>query len=237
MRITRTLASLLMFAIVLSFSGGALAQAGKPVDKQPAPGNGQMDPGADLVTPNLEPRQVVKGAFKKMCEMKSFRTVKVNQLPALGTVIVRISEFDGPDRRRSIRVIGGVGTDETITIGPRTYRRLAGPWTESKDPLHWMENAELGIKCNSDKDLDTLPADIKLIGPDAVYDKKVLLYESYLVTWRIGVKDGLFYRIDSKVVGSPKDPVIVTTTYFSDYNAEIKIEPPGLDRLPALEQN
>jgi len=230
---------LFIAATMFAFTGCALVGASKLINKEVIPGKDSIIPSPDLVTADTDPHRVIDDAHKRMCEVRSYRT-RTELTGPTGASAVTTAEFVRPDRRRTVQFAGTNAEFETITIGSRTFSRSQGRWSEMTGPLS-KAYADPGFMCSNEAP-PPLPADLpkierKFIGTGDVDGNKVLLYSSAVgggempggntmtVTASIGTRDGLLYRTESRST-SVELGTITTTTTYSDYNADIRIEAP-----------
>ncbi len=194
-----------------------------PTSTSPPPTPSPVPPTA---TPNpaANPLDALKKVFTGWGSVKSFRGKSVR---TTGTTTTE-SNFEVvlPDR---FHVVGK--TSEVIIIGQTYYSKVGTKWT--KVPL--PQGFDISF-ADAKKYLEQLNAvtEIKFIGPDVLDGAPMLVYQ-YTVTGKIqntsftttskiwvAVSDGLPRRNEStSSLTSGK-----TVTTFSDYNANIVIEPP-----------
>lgn len=236
----RLLTTVLTLTSVFVFSGCELVLAGKRLAEKNArthedPVYTQPDFGA-----GDDPRLVVKTAFDRICEARSYRA-KIVETVGGGKPAVTNFEFTGPDRTRTVRTNADGSQGEVIIIGQRTFSRDKGKWSEI--PFrHSSEREDFHLQCTLQSGPPHLPGvvdeETKLVGREVLSGVQVMTYrtqmdfdaagggtDSFVYTASIGVSDGRLYRTE---VNTSKDPSlnVSSTTTYSDYDANITIEPP-----------
>ena len=229
-----TLTSVFVFSgCELVIAGKRLAERGTRADKDPV--YTQPDFGA-----NGDPRSVVKAAFDRVCDARSYRAKVVVTLHG-GKSAVTNFEFVAPDRTRTATTREDGSQSETIIIGQRTFTRKKGQWSEV--PLRYSSDREdFHLQCTLEGGPPQLPGvvdgETKLVGREVLSGVPVVTYrtqtdfdaagggtDSFVYTASVGVSDGRLYRSEMSTSKDPSLNVSTTTTY-SDYDANITIEQP-----------
>ncbi|MDT7688594.1 MAG: hypothetical protein QOE46_1353 [Acidobacteriota bacterium] len=192
--------------------------------------------GAAVVSANDDPLNVMTRAMRAQLDAKSYRT-HMDSSTSNGTTSKLLVEYVAPDRYRMVTDSQADGKNfgrEIIIIGKDTYMKTAGG--------QWMKSpVDMGSMINSFRDpkvLDELTkgAEIKFVGPDLLDGMPMLVYtytlnnpagsnlKSVSKTW-VAVSDGLPRKTETEgEFGGIKSKTVAT---ISDYNGDIKIEPPG----------
>ena len=192
------------------------------------------------VTASADPRADVVKAMNGALAAKSYRTHLVLS-SSNGTSMTMVGEFVAPDRYHLTRETTLPGrapvTQEMIIIGKNTYSKTAsGQW--QKYPV---DMSDVLSTLRDKKTIDALSkdAEAKFIGPDVLDGAPMLVYQYTLKnalgtgvnstskTW-ISAADNLPRKTESESDVSVEGKVTKThtTVTYSDYNADIKIEPP-----------
>jgi len=168
----------------------------------------------------------VTKAMRAQLEAKSFRARMESSFA--GQNSTRVVEFVAPDRFHMTSDM-----DETIIVGPTTYRRVkGGQWQKFPMDVGSMVNAFRDPKIIDEL---TKSAEIKFLGPDVLDGTPTLIYQYTMTnafgtgmtttskTW-IGAADSLPRK--SEVEAEINKQKSKTTITYSDYNTNINIEPP-----------
>lgn len=178
------------------------------------------------IAANENPMDSLTKAMRAQFDAKSYRVRMESSYSERNTT--RVIEFAAPDRYHITSDM-----DETIIIGPTTYRRVNnGPWQKFPVDVGSMVNAFRDPKMIDEVRKST---EVKFLGPDALDGTPTLVYQytmkdalgtgmtSTSKTW-LGAADSLPRR--SEVEGEINNQKTRSVITYSDYNADIKIEPP-----------
>jgi hypothetical protein len=223
--------SLLLAAAACSSSpstngGGAAATS---------PNSGHATTSAGVISASDKPLDVMTRATRAQLDAKSYRANITNSLTSGATNTIVI-EFVAPDRYHMsthTQMNGRDTTLEYVIVGKDTFMRMnGGEWRRFPVDMSQMISA-----IRDPKMLDELAkaSDVKFVGPDTLDGSPMLVYEytldnafgskvkSHAKTW-VAVADGLPRRSESEgEFGGVKTKTEMTV---SDYNSDIKIEPP-----------
>ena len=211
---------------------GANAPAATPANAAPA--------GA-TTTAGANPRAELTDAVKAQLNAKSYRA-RLDSSSSNGMTGTTLIEFVAPDRFHMTQnsQLPGRGNvrQEIIIVGKDTWMRM-GDAAWQKFPV---DVGQIIAQFRDPKVLDELTqsADIKFVGADTVDGTPALVYEYTIKgelgkgikntakTW-IGVADSLPRKTETEgeleFMGKPLKTK--TSITYSDYNADIKIEPPA----------
>lgn len=207
---------LLLGAALLAASCGGLKISGANIGGSSGPDQ-----------PSGDAREDVKKALQNLHDVKSFRA----RTEANGVTLMEIESVN-PDRFhwkvQSLKE--GAGAGEIIIIGKDTFiNKGNGAWIKSPISMSAMiqqvrdENVEEAMKRRED---------IKFVGRDVVDGAPTLVYQyRYKLTnklWKmwISASDWLPRKSESEAGGSVDGPKVTTRITYSDYNSDIRIEPP-----------
>jgi hypothetical protein len=200
-------------------------------------GGGGVTPAAPVavINANDKPLDVMTRATRAQLDAKSYRANITNTLTsgATNTIVV---EYAAPDRYHMSSRVPGNGGDTTleyVIVGKDTFMRMnGGAWKRFPVDMSQMISA-----IRDPKMLDELAkaSDVKFVGADTLDGAPMLVYEytldnafgskvkSHAKTW-VAVADGLPRKSESEgEFGGIKTKTAMTV---SDYNSDIKIEPP-----------
>jgi hypothetical protein len=189
---------------------------------------------AGPVSTSDQPNDVMMKAVRAQQGAKSYRThleVRVNGALQQSSNF----EFVAPDRYHAKASVTGLETNvESITIGKDTWSKgSGGEWKKLKfDMSSALAAAQSAMKEDTMKGVD-----IRFVGPDTVDGTSTLVYTYTIDTtsrsdddkkvkqnikvW-ISTTDGTIRKTE---VDMPDDKINQVATY-TDYNSDIKIEPP-----------
>lgn len=223
-----------LFALLLAVSGCNSAPPGGEGVTTTA-GDGGKAGSAAVISSSDDPLNVMTRAMRAQLDAKSYRA-NMDSSTSNGTTSKLIVEYAAPDRYRLVTDTQSGGKSfgrEIIIIGKDTYMKASGG--------QWMKSpVDMGSMISSFRDpkvLDELTkgAEIKFVGPDMLDGKPMLVYtytlnnpagvnlKSVAKSW-IAVSDGLPRKTETDgEFGGIKSKTIAT---MSDYNGDIKIEPP-----------
>ncbi|MGA9772527.1 MAG: hypothetical protein WBV94_26070 [Blastocatellia bacterium] len=186
-------------------------------------GNSNTSPAAAT---NANPVDVMTASIKAQFDAKSYRAHMQSNMD--GKEFTTIIEYVAPDRFHMTAPM-----NETIIVGPNTYVKLpTGSW--QKVPL----NANQMISSFRDpKMIEELrnSTDVKFLGTDTIDGTPVKIYQytvknafgtnmtSTSKAW-ISASDNLPRRMEVEADANGKPTKMLIT--YSDYNTDIKIEPP-----------
>jgi len=192
--------------------------------------------------PGKKPREALLTAMEARRDARTYRS-KMSQTSSLGSTNMEV-DYVAPDRYRSV---GGMtmadrssGNVEMIVIGNDSYVKAPdGNWQREKlDPNKtelYRARDEMLIE-NLTRAPDSA---VTFAGRDELEGRPMFVFQhafggapgipatSRTKTW-VGVRDGFPYKIEieARVNNNGKEFSIKTTTTYSDYNADITIEPP-----------
>jgi outer membrane lipoprotein-sorting protein len=215
---------LIWFAIVgalaLTATGCSKAEEGKPAGNANAGAAGSSASGA-----GGSALEAVMKSFRAQMELKSYRMRMETTTPQLGTRVVN-AEFVAPDRLRWI-----ADEQEMIVTGSVGYMRQRGVWTKAP-----IDVATLISSIREPKVIEEISrsADVKLLGNDVVDGTPVQVYqytlrnapagsEAVSKSW-VRASDGLPLKVETE--GNVQGVRSKTVVTYSDFNADIRIEPP-----------
>jgi hypothetical protein len=232
------------FKSLLSAALCSLALVSLSCNSNPSTGGGAATlPGASgsggnsagVVSASDKPLDVISKAMHAQLDAKSYRA-NINTSGANATTSTMLIEYAAPDRYHlstQAQTGGRQFSMEYIIIGKDTYMKMNnGAWTKSPVDMSAMISAFRDPKVLDELTKD---ADVKFVGADTLGGAPMLVYEytvnnfagmkfkSDAKTW-VAVADGLPRKTESAGEASGiKSKSVIT---FSDYNADIKIEPP-----------
>ncbi len=205
-------------------SGGANANAG-------ATGAG----GAGVISPNDKPLDAMLRAAHAQLDAKSYRA-NIDSNGSNGTHSNLLVEYAAPDRYHLVthaQLNGREFSQEYVIVGKDTFMRTnGGAWSRFPVDLKQMIAAFRDPKFVDDL---AKQSDVKLVGPDTLDGQPMLVYsysttnpmgmniKSDSKTW-VAVADGLPRKTESE--GEMSGTKTRSTITFSDYNSDIRIEPP-----------
>jgi hypothetical protein len=200
-----------------------------------SPNSGHTTTSAGVISASDKPLDVMTRATRAQLDAKSYRANITNSLTSGATNTIVI-EFVAPDRYHMSTHSQAGGRDTTleyVIVGKDTFVRMNGAeWRRFPVDMSQMISA-----IRDPKMLDELAkaSDVKFVGPDTLDGSPMLVYEytldnafgskvkSHAKTW-VAVADGLPRRSESEgEFGGVKTKTEMT---ISDYNSDIKIEPP-----------
>lgn len=208
--------------------GGGGGTAGAPAE-----GGGAR---AGVISPDDKPLDVMTKAMRSQLDARSFRA-RVEQSASNGMTGTMLVEYVSPDRYHVVREAKAGEKDsrlEYVIVGKDTYAKTGGnPWT--KLPV------DMGAMISSFRDPKVIEelnkgAEVKFVGPDTLDGMPMLVYEYTLgkvgglavkgvtKTW-VGVADGMPRKSESDA--ELQGTKVKTVYTISDYNADIKIDPPA----------
>jgi len=192
--------------------------------------------------PDKKPREALLAAMKARRDARSYRS-KMSQTSSIGNTIMDV-DYVAPNRYRSVGETTladrSSGKVEMIVIGNDSYVKAPdGTWRkEGLDP----EKTEL-YRARDEMLIENLTkapdSAVTFAGRDELEGRPMFVFQhgfggapgvpasSRTKTW-VGIKDGFPYKIEleARVSYDGKDFSTKTTTTYSDYNANITIEPP-----------
>lgn len=234
---TRLLCLLLLFVA----AGCASRSAGDPGDAggksaSATPGGGGGGARAAVISENDKPLDALTRAMRAQLDAKSYRA-NVTTTSDEGSSKMLI-EYAAPDRYRMIgeTQAGGEGKTfkmEYVIAGGATYIKTPnGQWTRSPIDASQMLKAFRDPKMLDELSKST---DAKLVGADTINGEPMLVYQYTQnnplgmnlkvnsKTW-LSVADGLARKTESE--GEMRGKKTRTLITISDYNTDIRIEPP-----------
>jgi len=192
------------------------------------------------VSAAADPRGELIKAMRAMLAARSYRSRMLSS-GSSGTSSIIVLEFVAPDRFHMSRETESPGRptmkQETIIIGNDTWMKMGGaPWQRFPanlgDVIKQLRNPKVVEEL-------TQATEVKFIGPDVLDGSPTMVYQ-YTVsdsegkgfkttakTW-VGVTDGLPRKTEGEADISTAGKPIHTksTTTYSDYGADISLEPP-----------
>lgn len=196
-------------------------------------GNGSS--GAAVISASDKPLDVMLRAVHGQLDARSYRARIVNTLPT-GSTSTMLFEYAAPDRYHMTTQAKAAGRDTTlefVVAGKDAFARVnTGAWSRFPGDVSQM------IKPLRDpKFIDQLArqGDARLVGPDTLDGQPTLVYsytatnplgmnvKSEAKTW-VSVSDGLPRKTESE--SDLSGTKVRSTITYSDYNADIRIEPP-----------
>jgi outer membrane lipoprotein-sorting protein len=181
--------------------------------------------GATAVSPDQNPQDMLTKSMQAQLNAKSLRASMTNT-SSQGTYTATL-EYASPDRYRMVSPQG-----EMIAVGNDAYMKAGGRWVKSPVNVGQLINQFRDPKVVEEMRRTT---DIKYVGTDMLDGQSMFVYEyalneatakgakSRAKTW-ISPADMLPRKteVDGEVGGIKSH----TTITYSDYNSDIKIEPP-----------
>jgi hypothetical protein len=198
-------------------------------------GTGGASTSAGVISANDKPLDVITRATRAQLDAKSYRANITNTLTsgAANTIVI---EYAAPDRYHMSTHAQAGGRDtslEYIIVGKDTFMRMnGGEWRRFPADMSKMI---LAFRDPKFIDEITKSADVKFVGADTLDGAPMLVYEytldnaagvnvkTHAKTW-VAVADGLPRRSESE--GEFSGVKTKTAMTISDYNSDIKIEPP-----------
>lgn len=202
------------------------------------PGTSPGSSAPEIVTPASDPVEVMNAAYRKLFTARSVRSRSVSMLPN-GAKLTTTTDFVAPDRTHTVIENSLGDRSESIAVGSREYTKKDGKWELSPLDIKVGFEGMHGTESEFDELMKKTPAptaNTKLVGPANVNGVQVLVYETkntsatekhtITVSSRvsIGVRDGRLYRLETETIGGLFN--IKGVTDFSDYDTDIRIEPP-----------
>jgi hypothetical protein len=198
-------------------------------------GGGTTAAPAAVINASDKPLDVMTRATRAQLDAKSYRANITNTLTsgAANTIVI---EYAAPDRYHMSSRVPGNGGDTTleyVIVGKDTFMRMnGGAWKRFPVDMSQMISA-----IRDPKMLDELAkaSDVKFVGADTLDGAPMLVYEytldnafgskvkTHAKTW-VAVADGLPRKSESE--GEFNGVKTKTAMTVSDYNSDIKIEPP-----------
>ena len=176
--------------------------------------------------PSGDAREDVKKALQHLHDAKSFRS----RTEANGMALMEV-EFVNPDRFHW-KAQSSEGGGEFVVIGKDTFVRKGDSlWMKSPVGMGAMSAMILQLRDADIEEAMTQREEIKFVGPDVLEGAPMFLYQyKYKPTdklWKmwIGASDWLPHKSEGESEPSGASQV-KTTVIWSDYNSDIKIEPP-----------
>lgn len=228
--VTASLCALLLAVAACSSKSGISTGAGGV-----SPSGASASTSAGVISANDKPLDVMTRATRAQLDAKSYRANITNSLTSGATNTIVI-EYVAPDRYHMSTHSQAGGRDTTleyVIVGKDTFMRMnGGEWRRFPVDMSQMISA-----IRDPKMLDELAkaSDVKFVGPDTLDGAPMLVYEytldnafgskvkSHAKTW-VAVADGLPRRSESE--GEFSGVKTKTEMIVSDYNSDIKIEPP-----------
>ncbi|MFL6227229.1 MAG: hypothetical protein ACJ741_00455 [Pyrinomonadaceae bacterium] len=198
-------------------------------------GNATTSAAAAVISANDKPLDVMTRATRAQLDAKSYRANITNTLSSGATNTVLV-EYAAPDRYHMSTHAPAGGRDtslEYIIVGKDTFVRMnGGEW--KKLPL---DMSQMITAFRDPKLIDEVAkaSDMKFVGTDTLNGAPMLVYEytldnalgmkmkSHAKTW-VAAADGLPRKSESD--GEFNGVKTKTSMTVSDYNTDIKIEPP-----------
>jgi hypothetical protein len=225
------LCSLLLAAVACSSSpstnGGGTAAT--------SPNGAHATTTAGVISANDKPLDVMTRATRGQLDAKSYRA-NMKNTASNGSANTLMVEYVAPDRYHMSTHSQAGGRDtslEYIIVGKDTFMRMnGGEWRRFPVDMSKMISAFRDPKFI---DEITKSADIKFVGADTLDGAPMLVYEytldnaagmnikTHAKTW-VAVADGLPRKSESE--GEFSGVKTTTEMIISDYNSDIKIEPP-----------
>jgi hypothetical protein len=224
------LCSLLLAVAACSSSPGTGGGAGGA-----SPNGGNATASAGVVSASDKPLDVMTKATRAQLDAKSYRA-NIKNTSSNGSTNTLLVEYAAPDRYHMVTHSQAGGRDtslEYVIVGKDTFMKMNnGAWRRFPVDMSKMIGA-----FRDPKFIEELAktADVKFVGPDTVDGAPSLVYEytmnnamgmnikSHAKTW-VAVSDGLPRKSESESEFSGVKTKTEMT--MSDYNSDIKIEPP-----------
>jgi hypothetical protein len=200
-----------------------------------SPGAGGASTSVGVVSASDKPLDVMTKATRLQLDAKSYRA-NIKNSSSNGSSNTLLVEYAAPDRYHMVTHSQAGGRDTTIEyviVGKDTFMKMNnGAWTRFPVDMSKMIGS-----FRDPKFIEELAktSDVKFVGADTLDGAPMLVYEytmnnamgmnikSHAKTW-VAVSDGLPRKSESESEFSG----VKTTTEMtmSDYNSDIKIEPP-----------
>jgi hypothetical protein len=190
---------------------------------------------AGVVSASDKPLDVMTKATRAQLDAKSYRA-NIKNTSSNGSTNTLLVEYAAPDRYHMVTRSQAGGRDtslEYVVVGKDTFMKMnAGAWQRFPVDMSKMISAFRDPKFIEEL---TKTADVKFVGADTVGGSPMLVYEytmnnamgmnikSHAKTW-VAVADGLPRKSESESEFSGVKTKTEMT--MSDYNSDIKIEPP-----------
>jgi hypothetical protein len=200
-----------------------------------SPNGGSATTSAGVISANDKPLDVMTRATRGQLDAKSYRA-NMKNTASNGSANTLMVEYVAPDRYHMSTHSQAGGRDtslEYIIVGKDTFMRMnGGEWRRFPVDMSKMISAFRDPKFI---DEITKSADIKFVGADTLDGAPMLVYEytldnaagmnikTHAKTW-VAVADGLPRKSESE--GEFSGVKTTTEMTISDYNSDIKIEPP-----------
>jgi hypothetical protein len=200
-----------------------------------APNGGGAATSAGVVSASDKPLDVMTKATRAQLDARSYRA-NIKNTGSNGTTSTLLVEYAAPDHYHMVTHSQAGGRDtslEYVVVGKDTFMKMnGGAWQRFPVDMSKMISA-----FRDPKFIEELAktSDVKFVGADTVGGAPMLVYEytmnnamgmnikSHAKTW-VGVADGLPRRSESESEFSGVKTRTEMT--MSDYNSDIKIEPP-----------
>jgi hypothetical protein len=200
-----------------------------------SPNGGNATTSAGVVSASDKPLDVMTKATRAQLDAKSYRA-NIKNTSSNGSTNTLLVEYAAPDRYHMVTRSQAGGRDtslEYVVVGKDTFMKMnAGVWQRFPVDMSKMISAFREPKFIEEL---TKTADVKFVGADTVGGSPMLVYEytmnnamgmnikSHAKTW-VAVADGLPRKSESESEFSGVKTKTEMT--MSDYNSDIKIEPP-----------
>jgi hypothetical protein len=200
-----------------------------------SPNGGHATTSEGVISANDKPLDVMMRATRGQLDAKSYRA-NMKNTASNGSANTLMVEYVAPDRYHMSTHSQAGGRDtslEYIIVGKDTFMRMnGGEWRRFPVDMSKMISAFRDPKFI---DEITKSADIKFVGADTLDGAPMLVYEytldnaagmnikTHAKTW-VAVSDGLPRKSESE--GEFSGVKTTTEMIISDYNSDIKIEPP-----------
>lgn len=238
--LTLALCSSALFACACSKSAGTGGSGGVAIstggaNAGGATGTGGGTGGGGVISASDKPLDAMLRAAHAQLDARSYRA-NIESAGANDAHTTLLVEYAAPDRYHMVthaQVSGREFSQEYVIVGKDTFMRMnGGAW--SRFPVD-MKQLIAGFR--DPKFIDDLAkqSDVKLAGPDTLDGQPMLVYsystknpmgmniKSDSKTW-VAVSDGLPRKTESE--GEMSGKKTKSTITFSDYNSDIRIEPP-----------
>jgi outer membrane lipoprotein-sorting protein len=204
----------------------ASAGCGKSEEGKPAANANAGSAGGSAAGSSATPLESIMKSFRAQMDLKSYRMRMETTTEQTGTKLV-VAEFVAPDRLRWV-----TEGQEMIVIGSVGYMRQGTIWTKAP-----IDVSTLISRIRDPKFIEEISksADVKLLGTDVIDGVPVQVYqytlrnapaggEAISKSW-VRVSDGLPLKVETEGdIEGVRSKTIVT---YSDFNTDIKIEPPA----------
>jgi hypothetical protein len=222
---------------VLSVSAACASRStdGNNAGTAASPGASGATKSAGVISASDKPLDVMTRATRGQLDAKSYRA-NMKNTASNGSANTLMVEYVAPDRYHMSTHSQAGGRDtslEYIIVGKDTFMRMnGGEWRRFPVDMSKMISAFRDPKFI---DEITKSADIKFVGADTLDGAPMLVYEytldnaagmnikTHAKTW-VAVSDGLPRKSESE--GEFSGVKTTTEMIISDYNSDIKIEPP-----------